>query len=161
MISMPKVSAGILMYKRVNEKIKVFLVHPGGPLWVEKEEHAWDIPKGEVNSGEELIDAALRELKEETGINLWGRSKADFICLNSANRLDGQKVYHIWAIESDWSGILMGTSYFETEWPPHSGKKMKFAEVDKAGFFDIDSAKMMLYDSLGIFIDRLKEKLVR
>ena len=97
-----KQSAGILFWKKSEQGLKVFLVHPGGPFWAGKEEHAWDFPKGEVIEGEELLNTAIRELSEETGVDVSVRKRDEFISLGSVKRRDGKEI-HLWALEGDWS----------------------------------------------------------
>lgn len=154
-----KKSAGILIYKWYEEKLKVFLVHPGGPFWKNKDEGVWSIPKGEIEDGEpDFLNIAKRELKEETGIDLFSRKNEEFIFLESVKQKSGKIVY-CWAIEGDWSGLLMGTSYVEMEWPLRSGKFIKFPEVDKASFFSLDIARKKMNLVQTAFLDRLKDKL--
>ena len=152
---MPKTSAGILIYKYNDGKLKLFIVHPGGPFWKNKDEGAWSIPKGEVEQGEEnLLGVAKRELKEETGISIEG----NFIDLGEVKQKSG-KIVKAWAIEGDWSGLLMCQSFVEIEWPYKSGKKIKIPEVDKAGFFSVEDAKRKINPAQREFIERLQEKL--
>ena len=152
---MPKTSAGILIYKYNDGKLKLFIVHPGGPFWKNKDEGAWSIPKGEVEQGEEkLLEVAKRELKEETGISIEG----NFIDLGEVKQKSG-KIVKAWAIEGDWSGLLMCQSFVEIEWPYKSGKKIKIPEVDKAGFFSVEDAKRKINPAQREFIERLQEKL--
>jgi len=151
---MAKISAGLLMYKRTNGVLKVLIAHPGGPFWKGKDIDSWDIPKGEVNEGEELLEAAKREFREETGIE----PKGNFIELGSIKRKDG-KVVHIWAFEGDWNGLLMVSNHVSMEFPKGSGKIIKFPEMDKADFFTIEEARKRLYPSIKVFLDRLEEKL--
>ena len=154
---MVKTSAGILIYKEINGKIKVFLVHPGGPFWKGKDENAWDFPKGEVDEGEEIFNAALRELKEETGIDFFHKNKEDFFSLGKIVRKDG-KIINIFTIEGDWSGILMGSAYVEIV-DSKTNKKIRFPEIDKAGFFYIEEARKKVFLSLNEFLDRLEDYL--
>ena len=151
-------SAGILLWKKTEKGVKVFLVHPGGPFWAGKDEKAWDIPKGEAKEGEELLNAAMREMKEETGIDVSLRKKEEFVPLGNIKRKDGKEV-NIWAIEGDWSGLLLCKSWVEIEWPARSGKKIRFPEVDKAGFFTIQEARKKVYLLLRVFLERLEEKI--
>lgn len=159
-----KISAGLLMYRfqdRINKKgLEVFLGHPGGPFWSKKDEGAWDIPKGEADDGEDLLDAAMREFEEETGINT-----LDFMhaCedLGEFKRKDG-KVIRIWAFNENHAGIDKGfspQSFVELEWPPRSGKKVRFPEIDRAEFFSIDVAEKKANTTTKEFLRRLKEKL--
>ncbi len=157
---MKKTSAGIVLWKKSPQGIKVFLVHPGGPFWMGKDEHAWDFPKGEVREREELLTAAIREMHEETGIDLTTRKVEEFVSLGSVKRKDGKEI-HLWAIEGDWTGLLVCRSWVELEYPARSGKKIKFTEVDKAGFFNLEKAKNMVYPSLLIFIERFEKNITR
>lgn len=140
---MPKQSSGLLLYKIKNNVLKVFLVHPGGPFWKDKDKGTWSIPKGEIDdndfSEENLFKNAIRELKEETGISV-SEEKEKYLSLGSVTQKSG-KIVHGWAYEGDWTGLLMCQSFVEIEWPPKSGKKMKIPEVDKADFFTLEKAK--------------------
>lgn len=152
---MAKTSAGLLMYKLNEGKLKVFIVHPGGPFWKDKEKGAWSIPKGELEDNEEMIDCAVREMKEETGIDVSGK---EFIELGSVVQKSGKKVY-CWAFEGDWIGLLICRSYAEIEWPYKSGKKIKIPEIDRADFFEAEKAKLKINPAQKEFIERLEEKL--
>ena len=158
---MKKTSAGIVLWKKDGDgKLRVFLVHPGGPYWEGKEERSWDFPKGEMQEGEEdLLMAAIREMKEETGIDVSGRKKEEVVSLGSVKRKDGKEIY-LWALEGDWTGLLMCASFVELEYPSRSGKKIRFPEVNKAGFFTIEQARKKVYASLEAFLRRLEEHLV-
>lgn len=153
---MRKTSAGILLWKKSEQGLKVFLVHPGGPFWAGKDERAWDFPKGEVEEGEELLKTAIRELQEETGIDISERKIEEFFSLGSIRRKDGKEI-HLWALEGDWSGLLMCQSMVEMEYPSRSGKKIRFTEVDKAGFFTIEQAKKKVFTTLLPFLSCLEE----
>jgi predicted NUDIX family NTP pyrophosphohydrolase len=131
-----KSSAGLLMYKITDGKLKVFIVHPGGPFWKDKDEGAWSIPKGEIEEGEDALQCAIREMKEECGIDASGKS---FIDLGMIRQKSGKKVY-AWAFEGDWQGILMCSSYVNVEWPYKSGKMIRVPEIDKAGFYNYEVA---------------------
>ena len=151
---MMKESAGLLMYKIEKNILKVFLVHPGGPFWKNREEGAWSIPKGEIEDGEDLLETAKREFKEEVGFD----AKEEFISLGEIQQKAG-KIVHAWAFEGDWSGLLMCQSYVEIEWPLRSGKKIKIPEVDKARFFSIEDAKKKINQAQKELIERLEEYL--
>lgn len=151
---MQKISAGLLMYRK-KEELNVFLIHPGGPFFVNKDQGFWGIPKGEINAGEDLLEAAKREFMEETGIKLNGN---EFMELGTIKQKNG-KIVHAWAFEGDWSGLLI-SNYFSMEWPLKSGKFKKFPEVDKAGFFNIEEAKKKMSEVQFEFINRLKDKLI-
>jgi predicted NUDIX family NTP pyrophosphohydrolase len=132
---MPKQSAGILLYRKVNSQLQVFLVHPGGPFFKNKDAGAWSIPKGEFWDDEESLLAAKREFLEETGHAIDG----DFIKL-SPIKLKSGKTVHAWAVEGDIDHDTITSNLFEIEWPPRSGKKVSFPEVDRAGWFGVDEA---------------------
>jgi predicted NUDIX family NTP pyrophosphohydrolase len=135
-MGMAKVSAGILMYRRRSGAIQVFLVHPGGPFWAKKDLGAWSIPKGEVDSREDMLSAARREFEEETGFRVSGR----FIPLSSVKLKSGKHV-HAWAVEGDCNPSEIRSNSFSMEWPPRSGKRQEFPEIDRAAWFGIDEAK--------------------
>ena len=124
-----QLSAGLLMYRGSGEGIEVFLVHPGGPFWAKKDEGAWSIPKGLVAPGEDMLAAAKREFHEETGFTAAG----DFSPLG-AFKQPGGKVVHAWAVEGDCDPSKLVSNLFEMEWPPKSGKRARFPEVDRAGW---------------------------
>lgn len=152
-----KVSAGLAMYKIVEGELKVFLVHPGGPFWRGKEEHAWSIPKGEVDGKDngELFSTAKREFWEETGIHP-PKEKSKYLDLGSVDL--AHKKVHAWAFEGDWNGLLMCQTFVEMV-IPHTGKKIKFAEIDKAGFFSVEEVKKKINKNQYLFVERL-EKLI-
>lgn len=154
---MGKISAGLLMYKIKEGKLKVFIGHHGGPFYKNKDEGSWDFPKGEVEEREDLFETAKREFKEETGISP-PENKEKYIYLESIKRKDG-KTIHIWAFEGDWTGLLLGTSFVKMEYSLKSGKFIKFPEIDKADFFSIESARKKVWPSLLPFLDRLEEKI--
>ena len=133
------ISAGILLYRITLNKTEVFLVHPGGPFWKNKDDGAWTIPKGEVMPGEEIFAAATREFLEETGIALKGNFKE----LNPVRQKAGKWVY-AWAIHKDIDETKIKSNTFELEWPPKSGKIKSFSEIDKAGWFDLASAAVKI-----------------
>lgn len=149
-----KSSAGLLMYRKNNNKLEVFLVHPGGPYFKNKDEGVWTIPKGEIESEESIFEAAKREFQEETGI----RPTGNFIPLDTVKQKGG-KIIHAWAFEGDMSTFK--SNYFEMEWPPRSGRKQKFPEVDKALFFTIAEATRKINPAQIVFLERLGELLNR
>ena len=132
---MPKISSGLLMYRLRDGKAQVLLVHPGGPFWQKKDDGAWTIPKGEVAEGEDLLEAARREFEEETGHKPTG----DFIPLNPVKQKGGKIVY-AWAVEGDIDTAAITSNTFTMEWPPKSGKTAEFPEIDRAAFFDLQTA---------------------
>jgi predicted NUDIX family NTP pyrophosphohydrolase len=131
-----KTSAGILLFRLRSKKIEVFLVHPGGPFWKNKDEGAWSIPKGEYEEGEDALTAAIREFKEETGVSVTG----EFIELNPVKLKSGKWV-KAWALEKDIDATSVISNTFLGEWPPRSGKKIEVPEIDKAGWFTIAEAE--------------------
>lgn len=134
---MGKQSAGILLYRKLNKVLQVFLVHPGGPFWKNKDDGAWSVPKGEYEDDEDPLTAAKREFYEETGQYVDG----EFTML-TAVKLKSGKMVQAWAIEGDIDHEKIKSNLFEMEWPPKSGKKQSFAEVDRGGWFTIDEAKI-------------------
>jgi predicted NUDIX family NTP pyrophosphohydrolase len=151
---MSKKSAGILLYRIKNKILEVLLVHPGGPFWLKKDEGAWTIPKGELNADEKPFDAAIREMKEETDIIL----KGNFIELTPVKQKGGKLVY-AWAKEQDVDLSDIKSNEFEIEWPPKSGKKRYFPEIDKAAWFDIKNAKEKINSGQLLLIEELIKKL--
>jgi predicted NUDIX family NTP pyrophosphohydrolase len=152
---MVKNSAGILMYRFREGSLEVFLVHPGGPFWAKKDDGAWSIPKGEFNIDTEApLEAAKREFEEETGYALGG----DFIPLDNLKQ-SSMKIVHAWAVAGDCDAAKIKSNTFSMEWPPRSGKQQEFPEVDRAEWFDIETAKIKILKGQIPFIDRLLEKL--
>jgi predicted NUDIX family NTP pyrophosphohydrolase len=136
---MPKQSAGILLYRKINQQLQIFLVHPGGPFFKNKDAGAWSIPKGEFLEDENPLAAAKREFQEETGQAIEG----DFVLLKPVTIKSG-KIIHAWAIEGDIDHNTIFSNTFEMEWPPKSGKKQSFPEIDRAGWFDVSTAKLKI-----------------
>jgi predicted NUDIX family NTP pyrophosphohydrolase len=151
-----KESAGILLYRLADGGPEVLLVHPGGPFWTKKDLGAWSIPKGEPDEGEELLDAALRELKEELGTppELLADELVD---LGSVRQK--AKIVHGWAAEADFDPATLRSIAFEMEWPPRSGNRQEFPEVDRAEWFDPPTAREKLIPAQAVFVDRLLEHL--
>ncbi len=133
-----KISAGILLFRK-RSSIEFFLVHPGGPFWKNKDVGWWTIPKGEISASEEPLTAALREFEEETGLKVKGNP----IQLNPIKQKAG-KLVMAWAVEGDIDPLKIHSNSFEIEWPPRSGKMKSFPEVDKAGWFDLATAKIKI-----------------
>jgi predicted NUDIX family NTP pyrophosphohydrolase len=132
---MPKLSAGIFLFRRRPAGVEVMLVHPGGPFWAKKDLGAWSIPKGLADEGEDLLAAAKREFLEETGMPVEG----EFLDLGAHKQPGGKKVA-AWACEGDFDPALLKSNTFTLEWPPRSGKTAEFPEVDRAQWFSIDEA---------------------
>lgn len=132
---MPRVSAGLLMYRLQDGKLQVLLAHPGGPFFQNKDNGAWTIPKGEIEPGEDMLEAAKREFEEETGITPTG----PFIALTPIKQKGG-KIVHAWAFQGDCDTSAVVSNTFTMEWPPKSGRQMEFPEMDRAEFFDVAAA---------------------
>lgn len=147
---MSKQSAGVLLFRRSAGALELLLVHPGGPFWADRDEHAWSIPKGECGPDEALQDAARRELAEETGIRVEG----ELLPLGELKQPSG-KVVHVWAIEQDFDPAALCSNTFRLEWPPRSGHMRDCPEVDRAGWFTVEAAKQKIVEGQRGFIDRL------
>jgi predicted NUDIX family NTP pyrophosphohydrolase len=137
------------MYRVREGKIQVFLAHPGGPFFARKDDGVWTIPKGEPKPDEDLLEAAKREFEEETGIV----SKGPFIPLTPVTQKGG-KLVHAWAFEGDWDGKIVSNT-FTMEWPPKSRRQATFSEIDRAEFFDVDTAKRKVKAAQDALIDEL------
>jgi predicted NUDIX family NTP pyrophosphohydrolase len=131
-----KRSAGLLLYRRKAKGFEVFLVHPGGPFWRKKDDGAWTIPKGLIEPDEDPLAAARREFNEETGFEPEG----EFNELG-AFKQPGGKLVAVWAVEGDCDPAKLTSNELEMEWPPRSGKRARFPEVDRGGWFSIDEAR--------------------
>jgi predicted NUDIX family NTP pyrophosphohydrolase len=151
---MPKRSAGLLMYRRRDTTLEVFLVHPGGPFWAKKDLGAWTIPKGEYNDEEDPLRAALREFREETGFTAEG----DFLPLGEIRQAGG-KLVSVWAVEGDCDPAALVSMPFEMEWPPRSGRRASFPEVDRGAWFSLPEARNRLLTSQQPALERLVERI--
>lgn len=147
-------SGGILLYRFIESKLQIMLVHPGGPFWVKKDDGSWSIPKGIYKDEENPLDAARREFREETGHHVDGK----FLDLGKVKQPSG-KIVHAWALEQDFDTSKLVSNTFSLEWPPKSGTIQKYPEVDRGGWFEIPDAKIKLVKGQVEFIDRLVEKL--
>ena len=134
-------SAGLLLYRRRGSQAEVFLVHPGGPYWVKKDDGAWSVPKGLVNPGEDELACARREFKEETGFDAAGHGHEHD--LGVFLQPSGKRV-HVWAIEGDCNPADLRSNLFEMEWPPKSGRTEQFPEVDRGAWFDQEQALLKI-----------------
>ncbi len=152
---MAKRSAGILLYRVAGGAPEVLLVHPGGPYWARKDAGAWSIPKGEHEDGEDPQSCALREFEEETGVELPPGELAE---LGSVKQKSG-KVVTAWAAEGDLDAGAVTSNTFTMEWPPRSGTTAEFPEIDRAGWFEIETAREKLVPAQTEFLDRLLERL--
>lgn len=147
---MPRISSGLLMYRRKPVGLQVLLVHPGGPFWKNKDDGAWSIPKGEVCEGEGLLACAQREFQEETGFMPSG----NYLELKPIKQKSG-KIVHAWAFEGDCDPAAIKSNTFKIEWPPKSSKWITIPEVDRAEFFDILTAKQKINPAQADFLDQL------
>lgn len=149
-----KKSAGILLYRFHNNSIELLLVHPGGPYWAKRDAGAWSIPKGEFDENEDPLDAAVREMEEETGAKVSGK----FMELTPVKQKSGKLIY-AWGIEGNFNPGEINSNSFEIEWPPKSGKKISFPEIDKAAWFKPDEAKKRIMEGQIPLIEEIVEKL--
>lgn len=146
----PKTSAGVLLYRRRGATLEVFLVHPGGPFWAKKDLGAWSLPKGEIAAGEDPPEAAKREFTEETGFAVEGELRP-----LPPLRQPGGKIIVAWAVEGDCDPAELRSNTFEMEWPPRSGKRRAFPEVDRGEWFSLDEARRRILPGQAPFLDAL------
>jgi|SRR5436190_14939745 len=151
---MVKVSAGILLYRRVAGRVEVLLGHPGGPLWARKDEQAWSIPKGECDPDEPPLLAARRELTEETGAVLEGEP----VALVPVKQPSG-KIVHAFAVEQDFDLARFHPGTFTMEWPPRSGKVREYPELDRVAWMGLEEARVKIQRGQGPLLDQLTERL--
>jgi predicted NUDIX family NTP pyrophosphohydrolase len=142
------------MFRRRAEQVQVLLAHPGGPFWAKKDEGAWTIPKGGRHHGEDALDAAMREFREETGFEPSG----PFASLGWIRQPSG-KVVHAWAFEGDCDPSALVSNETSTEWPPRSGQRIMVPEIDRAAFFTIDEAKVAINVGQAVLLERLLDGL--
>lgn len=155
---MPNRSAGILLYRLRNKIPEVLLVHPGGPFWAKKDEGVWSIPKGEIEENENPFAAAIRETAEETGLDLRTINTSSFIELSPVKIKSGKLIF-IWGIEADFDTDEIKSNSFEMEWPPKSGQRKQFPEVDKAEWFPIEKAKVKVNKGQIAVLEELADKI--
>ncbi len=149
---MAAISAGLLLYRRGGSRLEVFLVHPGGPYWAGKDDGAWSVPKGLVKAGEEELDCARREFREETGFDTGtGGGERD---LGIFPQPSGKRL-HVWAIEGDCNPADLTSNSFEIEWPPKSGRTRQFPEVDRGAWFDRELALRKIAQGQRAVIEKL------
>ena len=149
---MPKLSAGLLVYRRSDRELEVLLVHPGGPYWAKKDNGAWSIPKGEYEPDEDPLEVALREFEEEIGKT--PPDPAAAVSLGELRQPSG-KIVSAWAVEGDVDVSDVQSNTFEMEWPPRSGRTREFPEVDRAAWFGLEEARRKLLPGQLGFIGRL------
>jgi predicted NUDIX family NTP pyrophosphohydrolase len=150
-----KHSAGLLMYRRdASGALEVLLAHPGGPFWRNKDEGAWTLPKGEYEAPEEPLAAARREFAEETGFNAPG----PFVALGEVKQKSGKRVA-AWAFSGDCDPAALRCNTFEMEWPPRSGKRESFPEIDRVAWFTLDEARTRILAAQRDLLERLEAAL--
>ena len=149
-----KISAGLLVYRFRNTGVEVFLIHPGGPFWENKDATAWSIPKGEPDNEEDSLQAAQREFLEETGFEAPG----PFLKMNPVKQ-SSQKTIEAWAMKGDYDASKMVSNKFEMEWPPKSGRIQSFPEADRANWFPIKEAREKILKGQLPLLDQLEELL--
>ena len=150
-----EISAGILLYRETNGAREVLLAHPGGPFWARKDEGAWTIPKGLVESGADLLATAQREFTEETGFTAAG----PFVPLEHVRQTSGKIVY-AFACRGDFDPAKLISNMFEIEWPPRSGQRRQFPEVDRAAWFNLATARDKLIAYQRPFLIELEKTLL-
>jgi predicted NUDIX family NTP pyrophosphohydrolase len=146
-----KESAGIVLYRYRDSTLEIFLVHPGGPFWKNKDSGAWSIPKGEFDAREDPLQAARREFHEETGCSVDG----SFIALGPVRQAGG-KIVHAWAVEGDCEAESISSNSFTIEWPPRSRQRKEFPEVDRAGWFSLQLAREKILKGQLMLLDKLQ-----
>src|SRR3954470_10535898 len=147
-----KASAGLLMFRQKSGVLEVLLVHPGGPFFRKKDEGAWTVPKGEVAEDEDLLARAKLEFREELGAEPATDGLLDLGCVKQK----GGKTVQAWAFEGTLpADFVVGSNSFEMEWPPRSGRTQEFPEIDRAGFFSIETAKLKINPAQVPFLERL------
>jgi len=151
-----RISVGLLMYRTRANKVEFLLVHPGGPFWRNKDAGAWTIPKGEIEPSEEALAAAKREFEEELGVKPAGL----FIEL-APIRQKGGKIIHAWAFEGEADPDRINSNVFSMEWPPHSGRLQEFPEVDRAAWFDLETAKSKINPAQIALLEEAQQKAER
>jgi predicted NUDIX family NTP pyrophosphohydrolase len=148
-------SAGIVLHRAGDGGPEVLLVHPGGPFWAKKDDGAWSIPKGEYEPDEDALACALREFEEETGTRL---DAAELIDLGAVVQKAGKEV-RAWAVRGDLDPATVRSNSFTMEWPPRSGRRQEFPEIDRAEWFTLDTARVKLVAAQAELLDRLVERM--
>jgi predicted NUDIX family NTP pyrophosphohydrolase len=147
----PARSAGLLLHRRVGERVEVLLGHMGGPYFARRDDGAWSIPKGEYDDNEDALAAAHREFEEELG------SPAPAVAarsLGTVRQRNGKEVT-AWALATDFDADSIVSNTFELEWPPRSGRRQVFPEIDRAAWFDLDTARAKMIAGQDALLDRL------
>lgn len=149
------VSAGLLMYRTPSDRLEVLIAHPGGPLWSKRDDGAWTIPKGLREADEDLAATAAREFVEETGFAV---PATGWIPLGSVRQRSGKTV-HAWAVPGEAAPAELRSNPFEMEWPPRSGRRQEFPEIDRVAWCEPEIARRKLNPAQSAFIDRLLEEI--
>jgi len=151
---MAKRAAGILLFRKNGSSVEVFLIHPGGPYWANKDKQSWSIPKGEFLENEDPLTAAQREFQEETGFSVQG----PFTSIGSIKQSSG-KVVQAWAAEGNLDASAIQSNSFSLEWPPHSGKYQDFPEADRGDWFSLAEARKKILKVQLPFLENLEQLL--
>lgn len=149
-----KKSAGLLMYRRTGGELQVLLAHPGGPFWRDRDDGAWTIPKGEYDEPEQPLDAARREFTEETGFE----ASAPFLPLGEVVQIGGKCIL-AWAFAGECDPAQLRSNPFEMEWPPRSGRRQSYPEIDRVGWFTPAEARRKLIPAQIPLLERLEQGL--
>jgi len=147
-------SAGLVLYRWRADQLEFLLVHPGGPFWKSKDAAAWSIPKGELLEAEEPLAAAQREFAEELGF----APAPPFLELTPVRQKSG-KVVCAWAVEGDCDPQRIRSNHFALEWPPGSGKLQEFPEIDRAGFFSLEQARVKIHPAQCALLEETARKI--
>lgn len=163
-INMQEQSAGILVYRiNQNNQIEVLLGKNGGPAWSKRDYHAWNIPKGHIENEENMLDAAIREFEEETGLVLPKSKILDFVYIGNAKTSKNKKVVHIFAFNYDYCPnqyiINIHSNMCQTEYPKNSGIFIEIPELAEAKYININIAKNLIFPYQKIFLERLEKLL--
>jgi predicted NUDIX family NTP pyrophosphohydrolase len=148
---MPKLSAGVLLYRTCDGVVEVLIAHPGGPFWARKDDGVWSIPKGEYTDSEDPWTVAQREFSEELGLSVPAGPRIDFGPLKQPSG----KVVTAFAVQGDLDVTDTRSNTFELEWPKGSGRMQEFPEVDRVGWFPVSQARTKLLKGQRAFLDRL------
>jgi predicted NUDIX family NTP pyrophosphohydrolase len=154
---MPKLSAGLLLFRHVDDTVEVLVAHPGGPIWARRDTGAWSIPKGAANDGEPLIEAAYREFEEETG---HAAPRGEAIALGDVRMRSG-KVVHGWGVQGDLDPSTIRSMLVEVEWPPRTGRLVSVPEIDRVAWVRPGEARRRLNPAQAMFVDRLLQALAK
>jgi len=149
----PEISAGLLAFRR-RPDLEVLLAHPGGPFWAKKDDGAWTIPKGLAEAEADLLATAQREFNEETNLSTDG----PFIALTPVKQKSG-KLVQAWAFEADLDLASFASNTFDMEWPPRSGRRQSFPEIDRIAYFSLPAAMVKIIEYQRPLLRELEAKL--